>query len=137
MSAGPLLLFDGECGLCHAVVRFLLRRDRAERLRFAPLQGVTGQALLQRLGLPTADFDSLVFLPDVAAHVHHLRSDGVVAVSQYLPGGWARVGRLFGVLPTRWRDAGYRLVARSRYALFGQYQPTPLPDPRWAERILD
>lgn len=31
----PVLLYDGECGLCAAVVRLLLREDAAGRLRFS------------------------------------------------------------------------------------------------------
>lgn len=132
-----MLLFDGECGLCNAVVRFLLRRDRVGRLRFAALQGVVGQAVLTRLGLPTTDFDSLVFLPDWRGDAYSLRTDGVAAVLQCLPGGWARLGRALAEVPVPWRNAGYRVVARTRYALFGPYRPRPLERPEWAERFLD
>ena len=62
--AGPVLLYDGECGLCNRVVRLLLRLDRGERLRFARLQSDAGQSYLQAQGLPAADFDSLVYVPD-------------------------------------------------------------------------
>ena len=132
-----LLLFDGECGLCNAVVRFLLRRDVAGRLRFARLQGEVGQATLRRVGLPTEDFDSLVFLPDAGGDVVRLRTDGVAAVLQCLPGGWARLGRWLLVVPAPVRDFGYKLVARTRYALFGEYVPRPLERPEWADRFLD
>jgi predicted DCC family thiol-disulfide oxidoreductase YuxK len=40
------------------------------------------------------------------------------------------------VLPAWLRDPFYKLVAKSRYALFGEYKPTPLPDPTWAKRFL-
>ena len=136
-GGGALLLFDGECGLCNAVVRFLLRRDVAGRLRFARLQGEVGQATLRRLGLPTEDFDSLVFLPDAAGAVARLRTDGVAAVLQCLPGGWTRLGRWLLVVPAPVRDFGYKLVARTRYALFGEYVPRPLERPEWADRFLD
>ncbi len=136
IAGRPLLLFDGECGLCNAVVRFLLRRDQAARLRFAPLQSEAGQATLRRLGLPTADFDSMVFLPAAAGQAYRLRSDGVAAVLQELPGGWVRLGRWFGKVPAPVRDFGYKVVARTRYALFGPYVPRPLERPEWAERFL-
>ena len=55
-NAGPVLLFDGECGLCHRVVRGLLKCDRRERLRFAPLHGAAAQVWLRERGLPTTDF---------------------------------------------------------------------------------
>ncbi|PKN39805.1 MAG: hypothetical protein CVU63_14125, partial [Deltaproteobacteria bacterium HGW-Deltaproteobacteria-20] len=33
----PIVLFDGECGLCHASVRFVVERDDRALFRFAPL----------------------------------------------------------------------------------------------------
>ena len=34
---GVIVFFDGSCGLCHGLVRFLLARDRARWFRFAAL----------------------------------------------------------------------------------------------------
>ena len=68
MSVEPtrlsVLFYDGQCGLCNRVVRLLLQTDRAGRLRFATLQSAPAQAYLRQQGLPTQDFDSLVFVPD-------------------------------------------------------------------------
>ena len=50
---GPVLLFDGTCGLCNRCVRLLLRLDRRARLHFAPLQSAPAQAYLRTHGLPT------------------------------------------------------------------------------------
>lgn len=133
-----MLLFDGECGLCNAVVRFLLRRDKRARLRFAPLQGAPAQTYLRAQGLPTRDFDSLVFVPDwerPESAAPRLRTDGVCAALDELGGGWRVVARL-RVLPAWLRDPFYKIVARFRYALFGEYRPTPLPEVEWEKRFL-
>ena len=134
----PVLLYDGECGLCNRVVRFLLRRDRAARLKFAALQSRPAQEFLAAQGLPTADFDSLVFVPDwnqPARGAALLRTDGALAALAELGGGWRTVAKLRG-LPHWFRDPCYKLVARTRYALFGQYRPRALSDPTWTERFL-
>lgn len=131
-----LLLYDGECGLCNAVVRFLLREDSGAVLRFAPLQSPFGQAVLRRLGLPTEDFDSLVFLPEAAGGAYSTRTDGVAAVMERLGGIWRLLAVGARFLPVGLRDGAYRLVARLRYALFGVHVPSPLPDPAWNERVL-
>ncbi len=134
----PVLLYDGECGLCNAVVRFLLREDVGGRIRFAPLQGEPAQRYLKAQGLPTADFDSLVFVPDwnqPAAGAYRLRTAGVAATADEIGGLW-RVVSWLRFLPAVLRDGAYKLVARMRYALFGEYKPTPLPEPTWAERFL-
>lgn len=134
----PVLLYDGECGLCNAAVRLLLREDTSARLRFAPLQSPPAQSYLRIQNLPTADFDSIVFIPDWNNPVigaYRLRTDGVLAASSEIGGLW-RVIAALRLLPRRLRDPFYKLVARTRYALFGEYVPTPLPDPAWRTRFL-
>jgi predicted DCC family thiol-disulfide oxidoreductase YuxK len=135
----PVLLFDGECGLCHACVRMLLRADKAGVLAFAPLQGALAQAFLRTQGLSTTDFDTLIFVPDWAQRTQSgaylVRTDGVLAACAQVGGG---IGVLAGlrVVPRGLRDALYKLVARFRYRWFGEYRPTPLPKPEWARRFL-
>jgi len=136
--SGPVLFFDGECGLCNRIVSLLLRLDRRAVLRFAPLQGPTAQAYLRAHGLPTEDFDSLVFVPDWARRERPeflLRTDGALAAARSVGGlglalAWTRV------IPVRWRDAGYKLVARYRYQIWGEWTPRPLGRPEWATRFL-
>ncbi|HWA28388.1 MAG TPA: DCC1-like thiol-disulfide oxidoreductase family protein [Lacunisphaera sp.] len=137
-AAMPVLLFDGECGLCNAVVRLLLRTDQQGRLHFAPLQGPPAQAYLRARGLPTADFDSLVFVPDwkqPQAWPPRLRTDGALAAAAEIGGAWQAITWL-RVLPRWLRDPFYKVVARFRYAVFGEYRPKPLPNPEWAKRFL-
>jgi predicted DCC family thiol-disulfide oxidoreductase YuxK len=134
----PVLLYDGDCGLCNWIVRRLLAADRAGRLHYAALQGAAGQAYLKAHGLPTADFDSLVFVPDwnrAAAQPPLLRTDGALAAARVVGGGWRAVAWI-QIVPQWLRDFGYLLVARSRYALFGKYRPRPLPNPEWVRRFL-
>jgi predicted DCC family thiol-disulfide oxidoreductase YuxK len=134
----PVLLFDGECGLCRRLVLSLLRSDRAGHLRFATLQSEPGQNYLRAQGLPVDDFNTLVFVPDwnrPDAGDYKLRTDGALAAAAEAGGVWRAMSGL-RVLPAWLRDPFYRLVARTRFALFGRYRPTPLPDPAWEGRFL-
>lgn len=155
-APGPVLLFDGECGLCQRLVRGLLRLDREGRLRFAPLQGSAAQAYLRAVGLPMADVDSLVFVPDWARRegstpvalgerwprresepaVYLLRTDGAIAALRVIGGVASVLAGGLAVWPARWREAGYRLGARWRYRLFGEWRPRPLARAEWAARFL-
>ena len=138
-SPSPVLLFDGECALCNRVVRLLLWLDRRKTLRFAALQGCAGQNFLRRHGLPADDFDSLVFVPDWPGPErggYLQRTDGLLAALRAC-GGWGEgLAAVLAICPRGWRDAGYRAVARSRYRIFGAWQPQPWPRPEWAERFL-
>lgn len=134
----PVLLFDGECGLCTALAGWALRRDRGGRLFVAPLQGSMAQALLRALGLPTEDFDTLVFVRDRHRPVEggcRLRSDGALAVFTALGGVWRVIAAVLRVIPRGWRDAAYGVVARMRRRLFGG--PRPLRAGSGAGRVLE
>jgi predicted DCC family thiol-disulfide oxidoreductase YuxK len=137
--AGPVLLFDGECGLCHRCVRLLLRLDRGARLRFAPLQSPAAQAYLRARGLPTEDFDSLVFVnrwaePENGAP--QLRTAGVVAALRQCGRRGRMLAAVLGIFPAAWRDAGYKLIARWRYKIWGEWRPRPLARPEWQARFF-
>jgi predicted DCC family thiol-disulfide oxidoreductase YuxK len=134
----PVLLYDGTCGLCNGVVRMLLRLDKAGRLRFAPLQGAPAQEYLRSEGLPTEDFDSLVFVPDWerrAPGERLLRTDGAAAAFA-AAGGAGRIIAWLRFVPSFLRDAGYRLVSRTRFAVFGEYRPRPFANPDWERRFI-
>ena len=134
----PVLLYDGECGLCHACVRLLLRADRAGALHFAPLQSAPAQAFLRAQGLPTQDFDTLIFVPDwhrPSPGRYLVRTDGVLAACA-VAGGWIGALAEFRAVPRGLRDAAYKVVARLRYRLLGEYRPSPLPRAEWESRFL-
>jgi len=134
----PVLLYDGECGLCNRLVLSLLHSDDAGNLNYAPLQSAPAQAYLRAQGLPLADFDSLVFVPDwdrPGESRYLLRTDGALAACAVVGGGW-RLLTWLRIVPAFLRDPVYRLIARTRYALFGEYRPAPLPNPEWEKRFL-
>ena len=136
----PVLFFDGECGLCQRVVRLLLRMDREGRLHFAPLQGGASQAFLRQHGLPTADFESLVFVPDWESRdrpEYLLRTAGVIGALQAAGGSALILAAGLAMVPASWRDAGYRAVGRWRYRVFGAWRPRPLARPEWNRRFLE
>jgi predicted DCC family thiol-disulfide oxidoreductase YuxK len=135
-----VLLYDGECGLCNRVVRLLLRLDRAGTLAFAPLQGPAASAFLKAHGLPTHDYSTLVFVPDWSHREDpgfQQRSRGVIAALRVTGGRGRALAAFLAVVPGPIRDAGYSLVARTRYRLFGRWGECPLPRPEWKARFLD
>jgi predicted DCC family thiol-disulfide oxidoreductase YuxK len=137
---GPVLLYDGECGLCNRTVRMLLRLDRRGVLRFAALQSAPAQEFLRSHGLPTEDFSTLVLIPDWVRRSDPrfaLRTDGV-AGALWLCGGGSRVLAAFLYsIPRFVRDAGYKFVARTRYRFFGPWRECPLPRPEWKKRFIE
>jgi predicted DCC family thiol-disulfide oxidoreductase YuxK len=112
-----VLFYDGGCGLCHRAVRFVLAADRAERFRFAPLQGETFRERIpegQRAGLP----DSLVLRTAEGAIL--TRSSATLHVLRRLGGPWRALAAQGGLVPRPLRDARYDLIARIRLRLFAR-----------------
>ncbi|WP_348611243.1 thiol-disulfide oxidoreductase DCC family protein [Halobaculum rarum] len=129
----PVVLFDGVCNLCHGAVRFLVRHDDAGVFRFAPLDSPVGRALLERHGLPTADYDSVVLIDDAGAH---RKSAAALRVARRLDSPWNLAWAL-RVVPRRIRDAVYDLVAEYRYGVFGRKDACEVPEPEVRERFLE
>ncbi len=132
-----IVLYDGVCGLCHRGVRALMDLDKDRELHFAPLQGDTAA----RLGI---DWDpealpidaTFVFVDNTgAAPVHHERMDGVVAELRAI-GRMPALATVLRVTPKPIANGLYRVIAASRYRLFGRFDECKLPTRSQRERFL-
>jgi predicted DCC family thiol-disulfide oxidoreductase YuxK len=127
-----VVLYDGVCGLCDRLVQFLVAKDRARRLRYAPLQGETAARLRAQLpGIPD-DLDTMVFVDDGQVY---LRSRAFARIARYLPMPW-RLGAVLRYVPRVLADAAYGLVARSRYRIFGKVEACGLPTAEQRQLLL-
>ncbi|HYD48625.1 MAG TPA: DCC1-like thiol-disulfide oxidoreductase family protein [Terriglobales bacterium] len=139
MADQPAILFyDGVCGLCNGAVRFVLRHDRAERVRVAPLQSDLAKETLRRFGKDVDQLDTMyLFTPAAAGEPVLLeRSDAAIETMQLFGGPWRMAGVL-RLVPRSWRDRAYDWVAANRYRWFGKYDSCPLPEPELARRFAD
>ncbi|MDF9720911.1 thiol-disulfide oxidoreductase DCC family protein [Serratia marcescens] len=118
-----VLLFDGECNLCHGLVRDLIRADRQRRILLATVQSVEGQAILLALGLPTDRFDSVVY---VEQGRYWLRSAALFQALRQMTWPY-RALALGRCLPPQLADKVYDAVAGNRYRLFGRNDGSGLP----------
>ncbi|MEJ2411002.1 MAG: DCC1-like thiol-disulfide oxidoreductase family protein [Novosphingobium sp.] len=58
----PIILFDAECVLCSANIRFIVTHDRNCRFGLASMQGEAGAALFRRHGIDPADPDTILVI---------------------------------------------------------------------------
>jgi predicted DCC family thiol-disulfide oxidoreductase YuxK len=141
MSVGPnlLILYDGVCGLCNRVVRFLLKHDSMDGFRFAALQSNFAAVVLRRHGSAPEKLDTLYVVLDHAQPGERLesRSDAAVLILRELGGGWAALSGALRMLPAWLRNWGYSLVARNRYRIFGKTDSCPIPNQEVRRRFLD
>jgi predicted DCC family thiol-disulfide oxidoreductase YuxK len=135
---GPILLYDGVCGLCNRMVQFVLHRDCRNQFRFASLQSPFAAELLERHGHDPTRLDTVVLVLDGGTPSERLlkKSRAALGVLRILGGPWSALCVL-GVLPTVVLDLGYNFVARVRYRVFGKSESCRLPDPRYRERFIE
>ena len=118
-----IIVFDAQCLLCSGWVRFLLRHDRSETMRFASIQTKRGQQLLADVGLQVDRLDTLLVLDDEGTWQH---TKAILRVVRALGWPW-KLATIAYVIPTPIRDFLYRGIARNRYWLFGRSETCLLP----------
>jgi predicted DCC family thiol-disulfide oxidoreductase YuxK len=137
--ATTVVFYDGVCGLCDHFLRFLIRRDRRQRLAFAPLQGTLAQTVLVPRGIVSSDLDSIYVIADWHTPSERLlnRSRAIVHALLQLGGVWRLAARGASVLPVSLADRVYDFVAVRRYRTFGRFDTCPIPPPEWRDRFLE
>ena len=114
------IFYDGSCGLCHHVVKFVIARGNAGRqFHFAPLFGDRYRRSEHIIG-KNIRFDSVIVL--TSDGVTLTRSTATAYILRRLGGVWSVIGWLLQIIPVPLRDSGYDLVARTRYKLFARPQ---------------
>jgi predicted DCC family thiol-disulfide oxidoreductase YuxK len=112
----PIMLYDGECGLCDKSLRFVLEHEQDDRMHFTPLQSDLGRQILTANGLGE-DYRDSILLIDAAGKLH-THSDAALKIARYLQSPYHRLG-WFRVVPSGLRDVVYRFVAAIRIQVFG------------------
>jgi predicted DCC family thiol-disulfide oxidoreductase YuxK len=138
ISADQLVvLYDGTCGLCHGLVRFLIARDRRDRFRFAPLQSQLGRERVEAHGGDPEVLGTFYLLLGFGTDQERALTRGRAALHALsrLGGPWRLAGAL-RILPGFVLDLGYAVIARLRYRLFGRRELCSLPAPEERQKFI-
>lgn len=128
---GPILFYDGECGMCARSVRWALKHDRLGELKFSPLQGDT---YLSRVSNERPESLESLVLADASGVFTH--STAVLRMLFHLGGVWRTMSSLGKIIPRPIRDAMYRFVAKRRMLWFGTADQCQIPSPSQKLRFL-
>jgi predicted DCC family thiol-disulfide oxidoreductase YuxK len=134
----PVLLYDGDCAFCEAVVAFVLRHEKWHTLRFATRESDLGAAVMARHP-ELRGVDSVVWLEPARVGRPEgvlVKSAATLRVAAYL-GGWWRGAGILRLVPRPWRDAAYDGVARHRRRLARSAAACRLPDPSSRDRFIE
>ena len=129
----PIILFDGVCNVCHATVRFVLKRDRKARFRFASLQSQAAAAIIDRCGRRNDTLETMLLVKGDRCLD---RSTALLHILRQLRFPWPLFSILL-IVPRPLRDFLYTAFARRRYRWFGKQESCLRPAPEVRERFLD
>ncbi|WP_350284816.1 DCC1-like thiol-disulfide oxidoreductase family protein [uncultured Croceitalea sp.] len=127
-----VVFFDGVCSLCNAWIRFVIRWDKHNRFRFAPLQSATAQKILGP-DFSAEKMDSIVLVDGTQKYI---KSDAILKITKEL-GLPFKVIYVLRWLPLQLRNRIYDVVARSRYSWFGKQANCRIPTAQERWRFLE
>ena len=132
MQNQSIILFDGVCNLCNSAVIFVIKRDKKNLLRFAPLQSETAHRLLANYNIQIQGMKSFIFIEEGKLYT---QSTAALKVCRYFTGLWPL---LYGfiIIPSFARDGLYRWIAKNRYKWFGQKNECMIPTPKLQAKFL-
>ena len=129
-----IILFDGVCNLCNGLVQWVIRRDRHDTFRFAPIQGKVGMRLMQDHKIDVAQTDSIILIQPFKGHA--VKSLAVLKIGRAL-GGIYRILIIFQIIPPFLRGKIYDWIARNRYKWYGKREECMVPTPELRAKFLE
>lgn len=137
LGGRQLVLYDGTCGMCSALVRFFVKRDERDHFRFAALQSDLARDVVRRHGGDPDTLSTLYLVDHYGEGNEKVRIRGKAALYALRSlGGGYRLPALLRFLPAVVLDLGYRLVARYRYRIFGRSETCEIPSPEHSHKFL-
>ncbi|MEO0944903.1 MAG: DCC1-like thiol-disulfide oxidoreductase family protein [Pseudomonadota bacterium] len=127
------VIFDGDCVLCSRWVRFLLRHEASENMRFASSRNAFGISLADQYGFEPKDLE-LTYLV-IRGGEALIKSDATLALLSELKRPWSFFS-VMRMVPRPIRDGLYDIIARNRLRWFGTQKDCFLPTPEQRHRFL-
>jgi len=126
-----IVLFDGVCNYCNAMVNLAIRNDKKADLKFATLQSETGHQLRSKYNIPR-EIDSVIFIENGKVYIY---SDAAIRTARYFRWPAKMIYGLI-IIPKFIREPIYKWIAKNRYKWFGKREECVIPTPDMRGRFL-
>ena len=128
-----IVFYDGVCGLCNALVVFLLKYERNNNMSYCSLQSEFAKSFLKDFNVPV-NMQTIYYLSDGKLHK---RSEAIKKITRNLKSPFLIISYLLAITPKFLRECFYRVFAKNRYKWFGKKDDCKIPSPKNKERFLD
>ena len=129
-----LILFDGVCNLCNNSVQYVIKKDKANRFLFTPLQSETGQYFTNKFDINTEKVDSIILITN--NNTFYSKSTAALMVAKYL-GFPTNCLFPFIIIPAFIRNWVYDFIAKNRYKWYGKKEACMIPTPELKAKFLE
>lgn len=131
--ASLVIIFDTDCVMCSAWVRFVLRYESAPLARFVSAWSAQGLELASKHGLSLEDLDRTYLV--VSNGKGLTKSEATFAILSTLRAPWRWIS-LLKLVPRPLRDGFYDVMANNRYRWFGRTDQCFMPTEEHAARFV-
>ena len=97
-----IIYYDGECGLCHMAVKFILKVDSKNKFYFSPLSNFDNNL---------KNIDSIILK---SGDKVFYESQAIIMVFENIDNNWNYLAKVLKIFPINVLDIAYRWVSRNR-----------------------
>ena len=97
-----VIYYDGECGLCHLAVRFILRVDSKGKFYFSPLSNLENKLKY---------VDSIILK---RGNKVFYEGQAIIMIFENIENNWNYLAKVLKLFPVNVLDTAYRWVSRNR-----------------------
>lgn len=129
-----LIVFDGVCNLCNNWVTYVIKRDKKDQFRFAPLQSNIGKQIIETYKIDTTKTDSILLYSQEKGLSYKSTAVLKIAIGLGFP---QSLMRIFYIVPPVIRNWVYDFIAKNRYKWFGKKDVCMIPTPELKSKFLE
>ena len=128
-----VILFDGVCNLCNNSVKFIIKNDKRNIFKFAPIQGKYGIKIQNSYNINTTQINSIIL---VDGEKTFTKSSAALRIAKDLKAPFFMF-YVFIIIPVFIRNFIYDLIAKNRYKWFGKMESCMIPSNELRSKFFD
>ena len=119
-----IVFFDGVCNYCNGFIRFLIRNDPKENLKFSSIQSTFAKRVFKQESIKN-ELSTIIFIEGKRIFY---RSNAIIEILKKSNSKLRVLGFIIKIVPFFIREYVYEFVAKNRYSIFGKSEECIVPD---------